>query len=143
MTHIKLKSDNLMEEGLLMEVDIMPSLEFIKKKGFAKSEIPTFRTMALFDTGAKLCAVDKSIIDVLQVAAYKTCPVKTPFHTVQKEVYQLIFKIPGKKEFFPVTAILADLSEDNYKAIIGRDFLQYCLLVYDGSNEAGYLNVIR
>lgn len=143
MTQIEFKNPNLVEEGLLMEVEIMPSLSFIKEKGFMKSDIPTIRTMALFDTGAKTCAVDKSIIDALQVTPYKVSPVKTPFHTIDSEVYMLIFKIPGKKEYFPVTAVIADFSQDTCKAIIGRDFLQYCMLVYDGANETGRLIILK
>lgn len=139
MTQIEFKSPDLVEEGLLMEVEIMPSLAFIKENGFIKSEIPIVRTMALFDTGAKTCAVDRSIIDALQVTSYKISPVKTPFHTIDSEVYLLIFKIPEKKEYFPVTAVVADFSQDTCKAIIGRDFLQYCTLVYDGANQTGHL----
>lgn len=143
MTQIELKNPDLVEEGLLMEVEIMPSLAFIKKKGFIKSDIPTIRTMALFDTGAKTCAVDKSIIDALQVIPYKVSPVKTPFHTIDSEVYLLTFKIPEKKEYFPVTAVIADFSQDTCKAIIGRDFLQYCTLIYDGANQTGRLIIMK
>lgn len=143
MTQINLKSPNLEEEGLLMEVEIMPSLTFIKEKGFIKSEIPIVQTMALFDTGAKTCAVDRSIIEALQVTSYKVSQVKTPFHTIDTEVYLLIFKIPGKREFFPVTAVIADFSQDTCKAIIGRDFLQYCTLIYDGVNQTGHLTIMK
>lgn len=139
MTQIELKSSDLLEEGLLMEVEIMPSLAFIKEKGFTKSSIPIVRAMALFDTGAKTCAVDRSIIDALQVTSYKVTPVKTPFHTIDTEVYLLIFKIPGKKKCFPVTAVIADFSQDTCKAIIGRDFLEHCTLVYNGTNQTGHL----
>lgn len=143
MIHIPLKSDDLIEEGLTMEVDIMPSIDFIQAKGFSKSSIPTVRVTALFDTGAKTCAVDKSIIEALGVTSYRSSSVKTPFHTVEREVYQLIFKIPGKREYFPVTAVVADFSQDRCKAIIGRDFLQYGLFVYDGAHQTGFLNVTR
>ncbi len=68
-----------------------------------------------------------------------TREVKTPFHTVESNSYQLIFKIPNEKEYFPVTAVAVDLSYENHKAIIGRDFLQYCTLVYSGTDKSGYL----
>lgn len=141
MKPIELISDNLSEEGLRMEVGIMPSADFMKQKGWNMRTVPVFRTQALFDTGAKLCAVDQSVIEALGVQPYQTCAVKTPYQTLQSEVYQLIFKLPGKKEYFPVMAVIADLSEDEYKAFIGRDFLRYCTLVYDGANEKGYLLV--
>lgn len=141
MKPIELISDNLSEEGLRMDVEIMPSADFMKQKGWNARTAPVFRTQALFDTGAKLCAVDQSVIEALGVQPYRTCPVKTPYQTVQSEVYQLIFKLPGRKEYFPVTAVVADLSADGYKALIGRDFLRYCTLVYDGANEKGYLLV--
>lgn len=143
MIHIPLQSDDLMEEGLCMEIEIMPSFEYLKEKGIKKQQIPVFKTTALFDTGAKTCAVDKSIIEALGIPSYQSCSVKTPFHTVEREVYQLIFKIPGKKEYFPVVAVIADFSADRCKAIIGRNFLQYGLFVYDGANQMGFLNVTR
>ena len=44
-----------------------------------------------------------------------TREVKTPFHTVESNSYQLIFKIPNEKEYFPVTAVAVDLSYENHK----------------------------
>ena len=141
MTTIRLKSDDLLEQGLLMEVDIMPSIAFIQAGGFSSGEIPTVRVKALFDTGAKVCAVDRSVIEALQVVPYKVATIQTPLHRQDSEVYLLTFRIPGEREYFPVTAVLADLSDDVCKAIIGRDMLQYCTLVYDGPTESGRLIV--
>lgn len=143
MKPIELISENLLEEGLRMEVDILPSLDFVRRQGMSARTIPKVRTLALFDTGAKLCVVDNNIIEALGVEAYQTSPVKTPFGIVQAEIYQLIFQIPGKKEYFPVLAVKADLSADECKAVIGRDFLSYCNLVYDGVQEKGYLLVMK
>ena len=141
MTEIALHSDDLPEHGLLMEVEVIPSIAFIQANGYAREEIPTVRVRALFDTGAKLCAVDRSVIEALQVEPYKVATIQTPFHKQDSEVYLLTFRIPGEREYFPVTAVVADLSDDVCKAIIGRDFLQYCTLVYDGPTESGRLIV--
>lgn len=140
---INLISDRIAEEGLRMEVDVMPPIEFLKAKGFTKDRIPMVRVEALIDTGAKICAIDRSIVDELGVSPYKSTPVKTPLFTVLSEVYQLIYKIPGKKEYFPVVAVAADLTADGCKALIGRDFLQYCRLTYDGANETGMLEILK
>lgn len=143
MKPIQLSTPNIIDDGLQMEIEIMPSFELIKQKGYTKTEIPVVRTMALFDTGAKTCAVDKSIIESLKVTSHMVSKVKTPFHIIESPVYQLIYKIPEKEEYFPITAVVVDLSDDNHKAIIGRDFLQYCNLVYDGINKTGYLFIIK
>ena len=143
MKPIPLISDHLAEEGLRMEVEVMPSVDFMKQRGWSARTAPAVRTQALIDTGAKLCAIDRSVINALGVIPYQTAPVKTPFHTVESEVYQLIFKLPGRKEYFPVTAVVADFSTDQCKALIGRDFLRYCNLVYDGAREKGYLLVMK
>ena len=34
MIHIPLQSDDLMEEGMCMEIEIMPSFEYLKEMGF-------------------------------------------------------------------------------------------------------------
>lgn len=140
MIKIELKGDSMIEEGLLMEVEVMPSIDVIQRKKMNKSAIPIVRTKALIDTGAKTCAIDRTIIQKLGVKPHMVSSVKTPFHTViDSEVYQLIFKIPREREYFPITAVIADFSEDTCKALIGRDFLQYCTLVYDGKNKKGTL----
>nr|DAO20662.1 MAG TPA: DNA damage inducible protein-like protein [Caudoviricetes sp.] len=140
---IKLISDRLAEEGLRMEIDIMPPMEFLHKHGFHKGNIPMVRVTALIDTGAKTCAIDRSVVAELGVIPYKSTAVKTPLFTMETEVYQLIYKIPGKDEYFPVVAVAADLSADDCKALIGRDFLQYCRLTYDGANESGTLEILK
>lgn len=140
---IELISDHMAEEGLHMYVDIMPPLEFLREKGFTKKEIPMVRVRALIDTGSKTCAIDRSIVTALGVPPYKSTPVKTPLFTLMSEVYQLIYKIPGKDEYFPVIAVAADLSADDCKALIGRDFLQYCRLTYDGADESGTLEILK
>ena len=143
MKPITLISDRLADEGLRMEVEVMPSADFMKQKGWDARTAPSVRTQALIDTGARLCAIDRSVIDALGVVPYQTSQVKTPFHTVESEVYQLIFKLPGRKEHFPVTAVVADFSSDTCKALIGRDFLRYCNLVYNGAQETGYMLVMK
>ncbi len=143
MNIIHLPQEHLAEEGLNMEIEIMPSIDFIQSNHKNKGGIPIVKTSALFDTGSKLCAVDQSIIDDLGVTSRQIVPVKTPFHIVHRAVYQLIYKIPGEKEYFPVTAVVVNLSKDSYKAIIGRDFLQYCTLVYDGATNKSQLHIIK
>lgn len=140
---IDLITDHLGEEGMRMEVDVMPPVEFLKANGFTKDRIPMVRVQALIDTGAKVCAIDRSIVDALGVKPYKSTPVKTPLFTMLSEVYQLIYKIPGEKEYFPVIAVAADLTADGCKALIGRDFLQYCRLTYDGANKKGTLEILK
>lgn len=140
---INLLSDHMAEEGLRMDIDVMPPIEFLREKGFTKKQIPMVRVRALIDTGSKTCAIDRSVVKALGVMPYKSTPVKTPLFTLMSEVYQLIYKIPGKDEYFPVIAVAADLSADDCKALIGRDFLQYCRLTYDGADESGTLEILK
>lgn len=129
----------MIEDGIMLDVEIMPSINIIKQQGYSRQEIPTIRAKAIIDTGAKCSVVDKELLSQLPQQPCIATQVATPFHTVNAEVHNLIFKLPGENEYFPVQAIAADFSQYRHKALIGRDFLQYCTLVYNGAEKRAHL----
>ena len=90
----------------MLEVEIMPSINIIKQMGYGRKEIPTINAKAIIDTGAKCSVVDKELLTHLPQQPCISTQVATPFHTVNAEVHNLIFKIPGQNEYFPVQAIV-------------------------------------
>jgi len=136
---ITLDASRMLDDGIMLEVEIMPSINIIKQKGYARDEIPFVKAKAIIDTGAKCSVIDKELLSRLPQQPCISTQVATPFHTVNAEVHNLIFKIPGQNEYFPVQAIVADFSQYSHKALIGRDFLQYCTLVYNGLKKCAQL----
>ena len=136
---ITLDASRMLDDGIMLEVEIMPSINIIKQMGYGRKEIPTIKAKAIIDTGAKCSVVDKELLTHLPQQPCISTQVATPFHTVNAEVHNLIFKIPGQNEYFPVQAIVADFSQYSHKALIGRDFLQYCTLIYEGATNKAHL----
>ena len=131
----------MIEDGIMLDVEIMPSINIIKQKGYARDEIPFVKAKAIIDTGAKCSVIDKELLSRLPQQPCISTQVATPFHTVNAEMHNLIFKLPGQNEYFPVQAIVADFSQYSHKALIGRDFLQYCTLVYEGTMNKAHLEI--
>ena len=129
----------MIEDGIMLDVEIMPSINIIKQKGYARDEIPFVKAKAIIDTGAKCSVIDKELLSRLPQQPCISTQVATPFHTVNAEVHNLIFKLPDQNEYFPVQAIVADFSQYSHKALIGRDFLQYCTLIYEGATNKAHL----
>ena len=138
---ITLDASRMLDDGIMLEVEIMPSINIIKQMGYGRKEIPTINAKAIIDTGAKCSVVDKELLTHLPQQPCISTQVATPFHTVNAEVHNLIFKLPGQNEYFPVQAIVADFSQYSHKAHIGRDFLQYCTLVYEGTMNKAHLEI--
>ena len=103
---ITLDASRMLDDGIMLEVEIMPSINIIKQMGYGRKEIPTINAKAIIDTGAKCSVVDKELLTHLPQQPCISTQVATPFHTVNAEVHNLIFKIPGQNEYFPVQAIV-------------------------------------
>ena len=94
---------------------------------------------ALVDTGASMLAVDERILQRLQLRPFSTGAVSTGAGTVVQGIYPVSMSFPGTT----VGAILvarclgANLGDQvnpplNTIALIGRDTLRDCILVYNG-----------
>lgn len=139
MKTIELNVSDLYTEGALVDIIIMPSIEYIKKKKLIKSEIPKTQVNALIDTGATSSCIDKSVINDIGLQCISTQEVKTPFESHICNLYATIFQIADTNEYFSLIVPEADLSRDNHKAIIGRDILKNCTFVYNGNLNKAFL----
>jgi hypothetical protein len=135
-------------DGALIEVGIgLSSQDAQAQRQAGKPLPPASLVLALIDTGAEVSAVDSAVL--------------TPFYSLGIQPSRFVFVSAGGTGTslfpeYPVTltigtspdgkragltlrsqAMLAqDLASLGYQAIIGRDILSRCLLIYDGPSQS-------
>jgi hypothetical protein len=97
---------------------------------------------ALVDTGASCTCVDPSVLQALQLTPTGQVTVNTPSTGAQPHTanqYDVALIIPGASPAHPffvantVAVVEAQLlPQQGFHALIGRDILRHCLLVYNG-----------
>jgi hypothetical protein len=108
---------------------------------------PVVRMRALIDTGASCTCVDPSVLKRLAITPTGSIPVSSPTtgatpHT--KDQYDISLLIPHPKgqsltyETIPVVEVEL-LQAQGFHALIGRDVLKDCVLVYHG--DAGFYSL--
>jgi hypothetical protein len=109
----------------------------------AGREIPPVSSIrALVDTGASCTCIDPAVVAALDLPARGTVSVHTPStgsipHIADE--YEVSLVLPGAgTHHVPLTidavpVIATDLAVQGIHAIIGRDVLQDCILIYNGT----------
>ena len=89
---------------------------------------------ALFDTGASSTCADESVLLRLGLSPVNTVGIATPSGTAQANVYVCALYFPGSEmpDLNEVFVIGAQLQNQNYAVLIGRDILRNMILIYDG-----------
>jgi hypothetical protein len=130
---------SIQEDGLIVTVGIALSTaraEVLKKAG--GSPVPPIWVTALLDTGASCSVVDSSVVRSLNLVRAGTIEGHTPssvnpFQTFDLYDVCLAFAKPQVKIMSMNLAVAeARLAGQGFLALIGRDVLQHCLLVYNG-----------
>ena len=103
---------------------------------------PRVPILALIDTGASCTCVDPSVLTSLGLTATGSVSIKTPSTGVGTHStlqYDVGFRIPPQTRgdsalAFPAIAVVAVdiLPAHGYHALIGRDILAHCILIYNG-----------
>jgi hypothetical protein len=91
--------------------------------------------IALIDTGASMTNVDVGILQGLGLSPTGTVAVATPSATsVQQPTYACVLSFPGTPlPPFPFNVVIgSQLAGFGVAALIGRDVLAFCQLVYNG-----------
>ena len=100
---------------------------------------------ALVDTGASCCLLDPSVVTSLGLTPTGVAQVKTPTTgnaTVSSPQYDIMLLIPGSTlqhppAIFPALPVVTAelLVPQGFHALIGRDLLADCVLVYNGATR--------
>lgn len=89
--------------------------------------------VALIDTGASITCVDISIIQSLNIQPIGTTTVYTPQGNATQQLFPIKLSFPGTAIVISLNAVLGSvLLAQNIGALIGRDILSRCVLVYNG-----------
>ena len=109
----------------------------------ARQDVPPVASIrALVDTGASCTCVDPAVLKTLDLSARGSVSVHTPSTGPvphQAEEYDVSLIVPGAgTHHVPLTidavpVVAADLLVQGIHAIIGRDVLQDCILIYNGT----------
>lgn len=87
----------------------------------------------IIDTGASITAVDVSIIQQLNIQPVGVSNVFTPQGSTQQELFPVRLLFVGTPIIFNFSSVLgSDLRKQGIFALIGRDVLSRCILVYNG-----------
>lgn len=99
---------------------------------------PPLKGYAIIDTGAFPTCVDVTSISSLGVQPVNIRPTLTPAGTVNQNTYPVHVKFPGTSiEIEFQETFSANLSGQNFNgqpilALVGRDILSSCILIYNG-----------
>jgi hypothetical protein len=102
---------------------------------------PPVPIRALIDTGASCTCVDAKVLKTLRINPTGKMPIHTPstsgqypHEANQFDVFIVIAVGPALQAFASGTipVIEAELEHQGYKALIGRDILSKCLMVFEG-----------
>lgn len=89
--------------------------------------------LALIDTGASSTCIDESVAQQLGLPAIDVVQMTSASHAnTQQNVYPAKITLMNGIPINVPRAIGAALKSQNIIALIGRDFLQYCTLFYNG-----------
>lgn len=104
--------------------------------------VPSKIANGLIDTGASVSCIDDSIAKELDLTAHDIVTVCTPSEIFSQPVYDLGFSLPNlTKVTFAIQALGAVLTSQPYDALIGRDLLALCTLIYNGWDNSYQLHI--
>lgn len=143
MAHL---TSRLLSRGPLIEVRIATTRAYREVLEEAGLEVPEpMLVRGLVDTGASLTCIDKKVIDQLGLKPTGATDMLTPSTGsghVTVQLYDVSVSLLGSSPaegaltFQSCSVAETELFEkQNYHALIGRDLLSRCLLVYNGKEK--------
>ncbi len=135
------KVPDLISLGPVLEVVIFPPQPVFAQLKKENKPVPNKQVLALIDTGASGSCIDDSIAKILGLIARDIVEVGTPAGRVKQPVYDLGIGMPLANNIFPVLACGANMIGQPYQALIGRDILHHCTLIYNGWDNSYQLHL--
>jgi predicted aspartyl protease len=136
MPHLTLQISSL---GPL--VDIAIGVSQARAEALRKNSLPVptpLHLRALVDTGASITCVDPSILQQLNLTPTGAIAIHTPstgnapHNTYQYDISLVLLHPEVQLQIGSIPVIESQLVVQGIHALVGRDILSRCLLVYDG-----------
>jgi len=128
--------------GPIIEVVVYPPLPLFQHFRKEGKTPPSRKVIALIDTGASVSCIDESVAVDLGLVARDVIPVLTPSGVSMQKQYDLGIGLPNlTQNIIPVLSPGADLTNQPYRALLGRDILSYCTLIYNGWEDSYQLHL--
>jgi predicted aspartyl protease len=135
------KSPNLEKDGSIIEVSIYPSLPVGQDLRSKNLPVPSKRLKGLIDTGASCTAFNSPIASELGLLVRDKQKVLTPAGQTEQYLYDIVIFLGGSKILMTLQALGADLKNQPYEILLGRDVLKACTLIYNGWDDSYDIHV--
>ena len=126
----------LKENGPTCEVILKPSDPTIEELRLEKKDVPSINVLALIDTGASTTAVSHKVVNYLKLVPRGTTKVYTSNkHSEIRNEFDVALEF-DTDAYIPILRVLdANLQDHSIDCLIGRDVLQYGMLIYNGPQK--------
>jgi len=136
------KVPDLKEIGPTIEIIIYPSQPVLLQLKNEGKPVPSQRLIALIDTGASGSCIHYSLAKELGLIVRNVTEVYTPSGVSQHEIYDIGLSLPNLyTNIMQVEALGVDLEKQPFDALIGRDILSQCTLIYNGWDNSYQLHI--
>jgi hypothetical protein len=133
---------NLQELGTIIEVIIYPSKPVFDKFKTENKIVPSKKVIALIDTGASISCINSPIAAELNLISRDKQLVGTPNGPALQDTYDVGFHLFSISPLIlPVQVLGSNLESQPYAALVGRDILSKCTLIYIGSDNSYSLHI--
>ena len=142
MPHLIRQSSDLILEGPIIEVTVVPPrqvIELLIKEG---KPVVTTKAIALIDTGASCTCIDNTVARSIGLVSHDIKRVLTASGEDMQCLYDAGILLPTMSTYaFSVQVLEAKLAKQPYKVLLGRDVLRHCSLIYHGWNHTYTLHL--
>lgn len=133
---------NLQQVGPIIEIIILPPQPVYDSLRALGKPILQKKVIALIDTGASGSCINNDIATELGLIVRNSVTVGTPAGPTKQDLYDAGIALPNlTRNIFPVTVCGANLGGQPYAALLGRDILSQCTLIYNGWDNSYQLHI--
>ena len=128
---------NLQQVGPTIDIVLTPSMNFLQKMNINPISAKAIKLSAMIDTGASGTAISKGVFDKLEINPVGTVLINTPSSTnVSCNQFNVQIIFPNNVSISSIVVTEAPLQGQHIQCLIGRDILQYGVLIYNGHDNS-------
>ena len=131
------RTSNLQQIGATIDVVLTPSMNFLQKMNINPANAKGIKLSAMIDTGASNTAISKGVFDKLGINPVGTTLINTPSSTnINCNQFNVQIIFPNNVSIPSIIITEAPLQGQHIQCLIGRDILQYGVLIYNGYDNS-------